>query len=245
MSQVFLAASSPGLNKFLLCDGVSDFAPHSIEENFPVFQEFFACNNASSFPVAIINLSFHSYEKCCSRVFLESILLFIGPACHETRSGGPYMLILGGCKCSFLHWYTWQWNTENLGAQNINGRQFQVKEEVPFHAGVLRDVFVEICKYGDRLWGRLLSWVSSPHTCNIQALPFAPRNDVLLPHLHWGAGQLCWFSFSVTLKRGVWGSLKPCQAQLLVLSHHPMASMVLWTTLKEGKLWNKINFFRQ
>lgn len=53
----------------------SDFTQHSIQENFPVFQEvLIACNSTSSFPFVIINLFFYSYEKCCLRVFLESTL---------------------------------------------------------------------------------------------------------------------------------------------------------------------------
>lgn len=184
----------------------SAFTQHSIQENFPMFQEFLiACNNPSSFPFTIINLPFYSYGKCCLRVLPESILSFIGSACHETRSGGPYTLILGGCRCSLLYWYTWQWNTENLGGQNIIGRQFQVKEQVSFRAGCLRDVFAEIPKCGGRLWWKLPS--ESPPLTPAESKPcLLHRGMMLCCHLC-TEGQGSWFSFSITLKQGVCESL--------------------------------------
>lgn len=61
------------------------------------------------------------------------------------------------------YFFTWHWNAENLEAQNIIGRQFQVKEKIPFHAGCLRDIFAKICKCRGSLWWKLPS-VSPPPT---------------------------------------------------------------------------------
>lgn len=192
----------------------SDFTQHSIQENFPVFQEvLIACNSTLSFPFVIINLFFYSYEKCLG-VFLELTLFFIGSACHETWSGGPYVLILGGCRCPLLHWYTWQWNTENLGAQNIIGRQFQVKEKVSFHAGCLEGhLWWDLQVWGQALVGAAL-WVSSPHTFEVQALPLLPQGMMFCCHFC-AEGQGSWAGL-VSLSplslecSGPWSPAEPC-----------------------------------
>ena len=54
--------------------GVSCFTQRRIKENSPVCKQVPTICNASSFPFLIINLIFHSHEKCFWRVFLEPIL---------------------------------------------------------------------------------------------------------------------------------------------------------------------------
>lgn len=123
------------------------------------------CSSASSFPFVIINLIFHSHEKCFWRVFLESILsshkvslsrnqiwwaLLVSPRRLQMCCSALVHMLVKSCKYRGSK-YNW-------------GDGFRSKKWSLFMLGALRDYFAEIYKSGGRLWWKL-RWVSSPHTC--------------------------------------------------------------------------------
>lgn len=161
----------------------------------------------------------------------------------------------------FFYWISLSWNLI-WWTLRVNPRRLQMSSSALVHmavkywkfrgskynwetvSGQRKGLFSCWVPWGTSLMRFASVGAGSGGSCSLSLLPshlrspspasLAPGNDVLLPLLCWGAGQLGWFGFPITLKPGVFRSLKPCRALLLVLSHHPMASMVSSATVKEG-----------
>lgn len=125
------------------------------------------------------------------------------------------------CSSALVHMAVkyWKFRGSKYNWETVSGqRKGLFSCWVPWGTSLLRFASVGAGSGGSCPLSLLPSHLRSPSPASL-----ALGNDVMLPLLCWGAGQLGWFGFSITLKPSVFESLKPCPALLLVLSCHPMA----------------------